>query len=260
MAMVRRMAVSFVVALRSRSVGGRGSLTRWVEQYPRGVRAVKTARSGVRCDRESATTSPPAAPLRRARLDRARQRSRGDEVRGEPGRTEVFRGDGGPGEAQDRRRPGATRVLGRGEPGRRWLPWALRIDPDAERRRRRAGVSTHPVELGTGPRHRGRQHAPRLRARCRRAPEDRGRDVSGESRVAARAREARLPAAWPHRLQGRAGCVLRRYARDARSEEHTSELQSLTNLVCRLLLEKKKKKINKTDKKQKKKIKKRQKV
>src|SRR5438046_5477231 len=31
--------------------------------------------------------------------------------------------------------------------------------------------------------------------------------------------------------------------RDARSEEHTSELQSLTNLVCRLLLEKKKKKI-----------------
>src|SRR5438093_11903006 len=31
----------------------------------------------------------------------------------------------------------------------------------------------------------------------------------------------------------------------ARSEEHTSELQSLTNLVCRLLLEKKKKKIKK---------------
>src|SRR5438093_6683374 len=29
-----------------------------------------------------------------------------------------------------------------------------------------------------------------------------------------------------------------------RSEEHTSELQSLTNLVCRLLLEKKKKKKN----------------
>src|SRR5215213_34843 len=27
---------------------------------------------------------------------------------------------------------------------------------------------------------------------------------------------------------------------DGRSEEHTSELQSLTNLVCRLLLEKKK--------------------
>src|SRR5258706_8479681 len=29
-----------------------------------------------------------------------------------------------------------------------------------------------------------------------------------------------------------------------RSEEHTSELQSLTNLVCRLLLEKKKRDIN----------------
>src|SRR5437016_9279002 len=32
-----------------------------------------------------------------------------------------------------------------------------------------------------------------------------------------------------------------------RSEEHTSELQSLTNLVCRLLLEKKKKKKTKND-------------
>src|SRR5438093_8621763 len=35
----------------------------------------------------------------------------------------------------------------------------------------------------------------------------------------------------------------------ARSEEHTSELQSLTNLVCRLLLEKKKKKKQKQHKK-----------
>src|SRR5438093_2799536 len=34
--------------------------------------------------------------------------------------------------------------------------------------------------------------------------------------------------------------VLRRNADAGRSEEHTSELQSLTNLVCRLLLEKKK--------------------
>src|SRR5438093_2860138 len=32
-----------------------------------------------------------------------------------------------------------------------------------------------------------------------------------------------------------------------RSEEHTSELQSLTNLVCRLLLEKKKKKKNRNN-------------
>src|SRR5688572_31449938 len=43
----------------------------------------------------------------------------------------------------------------------------------------------------------------------------------------------------------RAGLFLagRRFAR--RSEEHTSELQSQSNLVCRLLLEKKKKKKNK---------------
>src|SRR5437016_12394530 len=34
----------------------------------------------------------------------------------------------------------------------------------------------------------------------------------------------------------------RRRRRPCRSEEHTSELQSLTNLVCRLLLEKKKNK------------------
>ena len=44
-------------------------------------------------------------------------------------------------------------------------------------------------------------------------------------------------------------------ADETRSEEHTSELQSRTNLVCRLLLEKKKKK-KKTKKKKKKKKKK----
>src|SRR5258706_10073483 len=38
----------------------------------------------------------------------------------------------------------------------------------------------------------------------------------------------------------RADRARRVYARSVRSEEHTSELQSLTNLVCRLLLEKKK--------------------
>src|SRR5438046_7591319 len=37
--------------------------------------------------------------------------------------------------------------------------------------------------------------------------------------------------------------VARYLVRYSRSEEHTSELQSLTNLVCRLLLEKKKKKM-----------------
>src|SRR5437016_8032987 len=40
---------------------------------------------------------------------------------------------------------------------------------------------------------------------------------------------------WPDRLR-----AARHRRRSRRSEEHTSELQSLTNLVCRLLLEKKK--------------------
>src|SRR2546430_5434173 len=49
---------------------------------------------------------------------------------------------------------------------------------------------------------------------------------------------------WP---AGRRGCPALRSRRDReelsdrRSEEHTSELQSQSNLVCRLLLEKKKK-------------------
>src|SRR5688572_32339269 len=60
-----------------------------------------------------------------------------------------------------------------------------------------------------------------------------------------------------HRVLGDGGGDARRAARDPRrrqrpdlpaprerSEEHTSELQSQSNLVCRLLLEKKKKKKN----------------
>src|SRR5437016_564618 len=39
---------------------------------------------------------------------------------------------------------------------------------------------------------------------------------------------------------GRTACCWLLAVRPMRSEEHTSELQSLTNLVCRLLLEKKK--------------------
>src|SRR5262249_56824520 len=57
----------------------------------------------------------------------------------------------------------------------------------------------------------------------------------------------RRPAATPRcRPRLRAGqgrrrsALLHHEARQGRSEEHTSELQSLTNLVCRLLLEKKK--------------------
>src|SRR5438093_1634610 len=43
-------------------------------------------------------------------------------------------------------------------------------------------------------------------------------------------------------LGGRLGDLFGHRRLFLRSEEHTSELQSLTNLVCRLLLEKKKKK------------------
>src|SRR5438046_9777869 len=53
----------------------------------------------------------------------------------------------------------------------------------------------------------------------------------------------RRPAGDDHPGLGRPGSCPRGRAapgRAQRSEEHTSELQSLTNLVCRLLLEKKK--------------------
>src|SRR2546425_8511459 len=48
------------------------------------------------------------------------------------------------------------------------------------------------------------------------------------------------------RFIGRLGSAAQKRAA-ARSEEHTSELQSLAYLVCRLLLEKKKKKKNNSD-------------
>src|SRR5438093_6692813 len=65
-----------------------------------------------------------------------------------------------------------------------------------------------------------RRASPRLRRRCR-------------PRSAAGCRRPLVP--------GRAVDDIRLRFEDGRSEEHTSELQSLTNLVCRLLLEKKKK-------------------
>src|SRR2546425_2678220 len=49
--------------------------------------------------------------------------------------------------------------------------------------------------------------------------------------------------------EGGEACVLHGDAHSERSEEHTSELQSLAYLVCRLLLEKKKKTIPLTRKK-----------
>src|SRR5262249_58367075 len=68
-------------------------------------------------------------------------------------------------------------------------------------------------------------------ARCLWAPA-----CAGRRRLAGASVAAPRPVAS---LAGHATCQ-HRSRRSARSEEHTSELQSLTNLVCRLLLEKKK--------------------
>src|SRR5438270_8263229 len=46
----------------------------------------------------------------------------------------------------------------------------------------------------------------------------------------------------PKAVRGKSGHVASEHEINQRSEEHTSELQSQSNLVCRLLLEKKKKK------------------
>src|SRR5438093_7439747 len=48
-----------------------------------------------------------------------------------------------------------------------------------------------------------------------------------------------LPGGFVEILRGRGPRAASPARRGQRSEEHTSELQSLTNLVCRLLLEKK---------------------
>src|SRR2546430_8999916 len=53
-----------------------------------------------------------------------------------------------------------------------------------------------------------------------------------------RGRQADPPAGGPNAHRSRRRC--RRCSAALRSEEHTSELQSQSNLVCRLLLEKKK--------------------
>src|SRR5215204_4137859 len=54
-------------------------------------------------------------------------------------------------------------------------------------------------------------------------------------------RLSHLPELFSFHLAGHGGVGPRVEAQDVRSEEHTSELQSHSDLVCRLLLEKKKK-------------------
>src|SRR5258706_2134333 len=53
-----------------------------------------------------------------------------------------------------------------------------------------------------------------------------------------------LHVGYAHRVDFHPALLDQRATQAPRSEEHTSELQSLTNLVCRLLLEKKKALIN----------------
>src|SRR5690606_41641881 len=72
-------------------------------------------------------------------------------------------------------------------------------------------------------------------ARERRWPGQRGRGPSASGGTRGRARRGRGAGAPPEPACRPTRCR-------SRSEEHTSELQSRENLVCRLLLEKKKRK------------------
>src|SRR5437899_10079144 len=71
------------------------------------------------------------------------------------------------------------------------------------------------------------------------------RSDDGERTGAGRKRHPRRAAQFSEQPSDAVGCGFDRRSRGhepGRSEEHTSELQSLRHLVCRLLLEKKKKK------------------
>src|SRR5690348_18215361 len=83
----------------------------------------------------------------------------------------------------------------------------------------------------------------------RSGPSTRGRACRSRTPRAERARYDR--GEGPHGPPSPSRCEPRRRpsrdaTRDSRSEEHTSELQSPVHLVCRLLLEKKKKKVKQT--------------
>src|SRR5689334_24020701 len=81
-----------------------------------------------------------------------------------------------------------------------------------------------------------------FRSRVRRMDSDKAEDESVIMR-----RETACLSCLARRLEGDfANKVIPSTARPVRSEEHTSELQSQFHLVCRLLLEKKKKKTNTT--------------
>src|SRR5438046_4538697 len=86
-------------------------------------------------------------------------------------------------------------------------------------------VQRYFVALNVGPRFLGHVWLPvAIVGRRKRQPPD---EHSGKEH----GEDAQLSPEWPNEYQRNRRCN--------RSEEHTSELQSLTNLVCRLLLEKK---------------------
>src|SRR5437016_9675261 len=103
---------------------------------------------------------------------------------------------------------------------------------------RTASTSEHPRTAPHAGSHRPRAARGILRDLPAARPVRGDRGAHGRHGAGARPRLA-APPAHPRapRVVGGAGARLR--LGDARSEEHTSELQSLTNLVCRLLLEKK---------------------
>src|SRR5258706_3998564 len=67
------------------------------------------------------------------------------------------------------------------------------------------------------------------------------RSLVSRTRPAQVGAETRCPPRGMERNRSSRGAPRKKARGGVRSEEHTSELQSLTNLVCRLLLEKKKK-------------------
>src|SRR2546430_8833598 len=69
---------------------------------------------------------------------------------------------------------------------------------------------------------------------------DRSVARSSDGTIRAGSRESHLPPRPGRSAPDR----VNRLTRELRSEEHTSELQSQSNLVCRLLLEKKKQKLS----------------
>src|SRR2546427_8618818 len=97
---------------------------------------------------------------------------------------------------------------------------------------------------------------PKSLARTRRpaGPTPGRAETSAGTRRESRCAATRTPAAYPACAGSRGAAASAdspgpKPGRPARSEEHTSELQSQSNLVCRLLLEKKKKAIDDTGQK-----------